>query len=107
MKSKRGIGLSRAKAKELLKEYRSGKKTLSASQIALFELVAHGKKPTRLKNPRLVEIAPRVDAILYSFKGKPHGDCDAECKRAGHRYKHDFEEDFPLCWDTATGRLLI
>lgn len=73
-----------------------------------------GRLPTRrrLRNPRMVQIAPRVDAICYSFTLDdgtvlPHGDCDAACKRAGHRYQHDYEKRIPLMWDTHTGKLII
>lgn len=105
--SKTAKHLTPAIARALLAEERRGLKQLTASQHALFELVAHGKKPKRLNNARIVEIAPYVDAIFYSFGNKPHLDCDAECKRSGHRYQHTFEKPFPLLWDTATGRILI
>lgn len=109
MNKKKPFTLTKQKAALLLRESSEGKRKLSPAQRGLFELIAHGRKPKRLSNPRMVTIAPRVDSISYSFGDPPvaHGDCDAECKKAGHRYVHDFDKDFPLCWDTATGRLLI
>jgi len=101
------LQLTKSMARDLLNEAKRGRRSLTPAQRGLFELIAHGRKPKRLQNPRLVEIAPRVDAIFYSFGTVPHGDCDKECRDSGHRYRHDFEKDFPLLWDTATGRLLI
>ena len=101
--------LSRSMARRLLKESATGRKKITEEQRRLFELVAHGGRPSRLQNPREIQIAPRVDAIMYSFGNPPvpHGDCDAECKRKGHRYIHEYTKKFPLCLDPVTKRLLI
>ena len=47
-------------------------------------------KSTRVKDGKKVaHIYSRVLRI-EAQKGKPHGNCDIECKKCGHKYFHDF-----------------
>lgn len=40
---------------------------------------------------RLVKIYNHIDAVYADKAGMPHK-CDAECRRAGHRYVHKFKK---------------
>jgi hypothetical protein len=55
-------------------------------------------------NKRL-KIYNRVEGVIASKSGMPHR-CDAACKKAGHRYHHEFSEKACI-YGLADGSLLV
>jgi len=60
--------------------------------------------PEPVKNPQATMIYGRILEIRAQ-KTQPH-QCDAECKRAGHRYFHPFTSNAQI-YGLANGDLLI
>lgn len=48
-----------------------------------------GKSTRGKQGKKVAHIYSRVLRI-EAQKGKPHGNCDIECKKCGHKYFHDF-----------------
>jgi hypothetical protein len=55
---------------------------------------------------QVVEIYPKIDFIAAT-KRPTHRNCDSECRRNGHKYKHDFKTPARLLGLPDGTRLLL
>lgn len=84
------------------------KKNTRRSPAAARKALTRGnpKLPTKFAPGGATLIYSRILAIEATKEGIPH-DCDAACRRAQHRYRHDFSSKNASVWGLEDGRLLI